>query len=447
MENNKKIGKHDSAGLSSSANAPVLQGKNNPGKTQNSSNDVLQFLLDSGMINMDDVQNEMNKRQKAQIIKNHPYAIWEGKDGRWRTRIDDPAAHNGKRLIAKKDRAGIEEFLYSYYEDQYTENGDDLNKITINDLYPEWLIYKTAHTPSPKTYIPRIESDWRTFYEGTEIIHIPIRKLDKLTLDTWAYNIIHTHQMTKNRYYNMAVIMRQCLAYAVDKKIIEINPMNLFVVSKKVFYKTKKKADHTQVYTAEELLAIEKLAWEDFYNEVKDYVLCPLAVIFQMETGVRAGELCAVRYEDIEAPDTIHIQRMLQRDAREVVNHTKTDEGDRLILLTEKAQKIIRTARKYQEDHGLDSDGYIFSHNGKPLNERCINPLLQKYCKRLGILYRSSHCLRKSYGSALISNGVNVNTVRKLLGHTDERTTLHHYCYDTNEEFAKKDLILNALKR
>ena len=84
-------------------------------------------------------------------------------------------------------------------------------------------------------------------------------------------------------------------------KIWTIQSIYLFC-TKKVFYKTKKKADHTQVYTAEELLAIEKLAWEDFYNEVKDYVLCPLAVIFQMETGVRAGELCAVRYEDIEAP-------------------------------------------------------------------------------------------------------------------------------------------------
>ena len=147
-------------------------------------NDILSFLLDSGKINMDDVQNEMNKRKKAQIIKNHPYAIWEGKDGRWRTRIDDPTAHNGKRLVAKKSKEGIEEFLYIYYKDQYTEDGDDLSKITINDLYPEWLDYKRAHTPSPNTYIPRIESDWGTFYEGTEIIHTPIRILDKLTLDT-----------------------------------------------------------------------------------------------------------------------------------------------------------------------------------------------------------------------------------------------------------------------
>lgn len=54
-----------------------------------SEKDLLQFLQESGMINMDDVRNEMNKRRKKEILKNHPYKIWQDKHGRWWTQLPD----------------------------------------------------------------------------------------------------------------------------------------------------------------------------------------------------------------------------------------------------------------------------------------------------------------------------------------------------------------------
>lgn len=40
--------------------------------------------------------------------------------------------------------------------------------------------------------------------------------------------------------------------------------------------------------------------------------LAPLAVLFQFQTGIRIGEVCAVRYEDLINPDYITIQRMVE---------------------------------------------------------------------------------------------------------------------------------------
>ena len=40
---------------------------------------------------------------------------------------------------------------------------------------------------------------------------------------------------------------------------------------------------------------------------------------------------------------------------------------------------------------------------------------------------------------------VNLNTVREIAGHADERTTLGCYCYDRNNELEKKNLITRAL--
>ena len=74
---------------------------------------------------------------------------------------------------------------------------------------------------------------------------------------------------------------RQALDYAVDLGIIEFNPMTQVKVDQKMYRREKKKPDKTQVYTADEIEAITKLAWKDFKDEVKDYRLSPLALIFR----------------------------------------------------------------------------------------------------------------------------------------------------------------------
>lgn len=180
-------------------------------------------------------------------------------------------------------------------------------------------------------------------------------------------------------------------------------------------------------------------------DEVKDYRLSPLALIFQYQTGVRIGELVILRYEDIETENYIHIQRMYRRDTHEVVEHTKSDDGDRQVYLTEKARRIIRAAREYQQSHGYPDDGYIFALGDQIIPQRCINSLLMKYCKILDIPYRSSHKNRKSYGSALLNNGVSINTARQMLGHADEETTLKYYCYDQSLSSEKEKSLEKAL--
>ena len=209
----------------------------------------------------------------------------------------------------------------------------------------------------------------------------PLKKLTKLDLDKWAHTMIQTYDMTRKKYVNVQVIMRQALDYAVDLGIIEFNPMAQVKVDRKMYRREKKKPDKTQVYTADEIEAITELAWKDFKDEVKDYRLSPLALIFQYQTGVQIGELVALRYEDIENPNYIHVQRMYRRDAHEIVEHTKSDDGDRQIYLTEYAREIIEAAREYQRSHGHDADGFIFALDGQIIPQRCINSLLMKYCQ------------------------------------------------------------------
>lgn len=424
-------------------NATIKESNHTQPEKPFSSQEILAFLLENGKINVDDVLEKMNAKQRQELLSTtHPYRIWQSTDGRWRTYIKDETKPNHRRLVIKASKAMLEKFLVEHYD--LEAETDKYKKYTLRNLYPEWLDYKRLHTTAP-TYITRIDTDWKTYYMGTPIIDVPIRKLDKLTLDKWAHKLIQDYDMTKNKYYNVTVIMRQALVYAVDLGIIQASPFAVVKVDgKRLFRKTKKKPDNTQVFSKEEAKAITAMAWEDYRNRVKVYEMSPLALLFQLQTGLRIGEVCAVKHSDIESPDYIHIQRMVRRDTREVVEHPKTDCGDRQILLTSTAKKLIQTAQERQAELGIDSE-YIFSIDGRPLTERCIATLYTKYCKRMGTIHKSSHTSRRTFISALIDEKVSINTVRATAGHSSERTTLRNYVFDRSTEAEKLQKFENAL--
>lgn len=409
-----------------------------------SSDYLLQFMQNQGIINIDDVRNEMKKNYKAQLLKQHTYEIWQGKDSRWRTYIPDSTMNKGRKLIVKTDKEKLLDYIALYYDEQNKAN--EQKALSLEGLYPQWLNYKSLHTTA-SNYIRRIDNDWKTYYKDTDITKISITSLDKLTLDNWAHRLIQNYQMTKKQYYNSTIIMRQVLDYAVDSGIINVNPFSLVKVDgKRLFRKVKKKPDETQVFSKEDVNKISVMAWDDFYNNTRlKYRLAPLAILFQFQTGLRIGELCAVRYEDIEKADYIHIQRMYRKETNEIVEHTKTACGDRMVLLTSTAKKIIEATKNYQTESGGNSQNFIFSNDEAPCSIRSIENLYKKYCRQSDIIYKSSHKSRKTYISALIDGNVNLNTIREMVGHADERTTLNNYCFDRSTDLEKANLITNAL--
>ncbi|WP_303136598.1 tyrosine-type recombinase/integrase [uncultured Eubacterium sp.] len=61
------------------------------------------------------------------------------------------------------------------------------------------------------------------------------------------------------------------------------------------------------------------------------------------------------------------------------------------------------------------------------------------------IKYRYVHKIRKTVCSTLIDSGININTVREIMGHSDEETTLRNYTFDTNEASDTDKAVIKAL--
>lgn len=414
-------------------------------KSSYSAEQMLQFLLSSDRITLDEVAEQMQNAEYEKLLASHPYPITQGKDGRWRTYIKAEGCK--RKQIAKSTRESVEDAVVDFYVSQTEEYqaAEKAKKATIEKLYPEWLQYKILHGAA-NTYIRRIESDWNTYYKGTEIVQKPVSELTKMDMDIWIHTLIQRLNHVQKQYYNISMIMRQILDYAVDSELIKENPMNKVKVdSRMVFTPARKKPSETQVFSREEVEKLYDAAWKDFnngYNAV--HKLAPLAVMIQFQLGVRIGELCALRYEDIKGSE-IYVNRMYRYETNEVVGYTKGRSEGRYVVLTAEADRLIQTAREYQRANGLPDDGYIFSVNETPLSYYAVRKLYKRYCELIGTVDKTSHKARKTYISALIDENVNIDSVRAMVGHADERTTYNAYCFDRKTASERTRQIEKAL--
>ena len=76
-------------------------------------NEILQFIIQSGKIDISDVQNSMEDMKRKELLEKHPYKIWEGKDGEWYTYL--PKRGSGRVLKKRKSKSDLESIIMDYY--------------------------------------------------------------------------------------------------------------------------------------------------------------------------------------------------------------------------------------------------------------------------------------------------------------------------------------------
>lgn len=401
---------------------------------------ILQYLISYAKLNsIDEVLNHMENMKNADILKNHSYAITHCKDGRFSSYVFDDTKPSKRKKVVKATREELEHYLLSFYKER--EEKHSKKNICLRSLYPEWLDFKSLHTEST-AYIKTIDELWIKFYLPDSIIDTPICKLDKYTLDVWVHKLIRNNGMTKKKYYNTSVIMRQALEYAVERGIIEKNPFKLVKVDSKLFKHPKKKPDETQVFLTDEQKKVENEAFNDFL--ATNSTAC-LAIPLVFQCGMRISEVVALRWSDIdeEIANTIHVQRMesvqysrnpdgtWNTASRVIIDRTKSDVGNRNVYLTTKARKILDTIFKTNIQHGYDNSGYIFMNERGRIKSSALDSRIRKYCNHIHISEKGMHKIRKTYISTLIDNeNININYIREQVGHADERTTYNNYCFN-----------------
>ena len=130
-----------------------------------------------------------------------------------------------------------------------------------------------------------------------------------------------------------------------------------------------------------------------------------------LQTGLRFGELTGLRWQDVD---------LTRRIVTVVTAHAKSGKA-RHVPLNDEALRVLKTWRTSD----VTPTGYVFPGTG---GERLIDvkTAWKSLLQVAGVTGFRFHDLRHTFASRLVMAGVDLNTVRELLGHADLKMTLRY---------------------
>ena len=266
--------------------------------------------------------------------------------------------------------------------------------ITIAELAAEWLGFKKSHVRA-STY-----QDYESIYEH----HIKeafggmrISEIKPLALQR------HIDSMSeKPRTANKTLtVLRSLFSQAVLWGYLEYNPAA----------EVKRLPDP---FKERNYLTLEEASLLLGFLKGGNRLLVKTALL----TGMRAGELSALRWQDI-TPGTIRVRRSY-RDG--VFSEPKTASGRRDIVIPKALQEDLEEVRSMPQS-------LVFGWKDEPIDRWEMNRrILQPALKILGIEKAISfHDLRHTFAAWLISQGESPKFVQEQLGHHSPEFTMRRY--------------------
>lgn len=163
-----------------------------------------------------------------------------------------------------------------------------------------------------------------------------------------------------------------------------------------------------------------------------------LLIYIALYTGLRIGEVCALRWEDIELNSkVIYVRQTVSRSwvsengsKRSVLSVTppKTHSSFRCIPICSKLYRIIESF-PYRKAHGYVST----NTTQKFISPRTFEYRYKRVLKIAGVTSVNFHALRHTFATRCIERGVDVKTLSEILGHANAAITLNTYVHSSLE--------------
>ncbi len=149
-------------------------------------------------------------------------------------------------------------------------------------------------------------------------------------------------------------------------------------------------------------------------------------VILAINTGMRCGEILNLKWQDIDFQrGIIHLYKTKNKEKREV-------------YMNEQVKNVLIDVRKNPRS------SYVFVHsNGEKIKD--IRKPWFKALRLSGITNFKFHDLRHSFASHLVMSGIDINTVRELLGHKSMAMTIRYSHLSQSHKQRAVDILLQRL--
>ena len=265
------------------------------------------------------------------------------------------------------------------------------------------------------------------------------------------HNIINKHIKPYFQNYDLHFIDTVSISYFTDKLLDEnISPKSardiLSVLNSILKYLNRQSSSSfilpEIVYPANHPKDIRVLSVEE-QTKLVAFLLCDMdnikfGILLTLLTGMRIGEICALKWADISVDDgTITVSRSMQRlqcfndeisKTKVVVSSTKSRSSQRIIPLT------AYTVSLCKQMQCKDNDSYVLTgKQNKYMEPRALQYHLSKITKECSLEGVHFHTLRHTFATRCVEVDFEIKSLSEILGHSNVKITLDRYVHSSLE--------------
>lgn len=352
--------------------------------------------------------------------------IYKRKDGRWEGRYIKSRTESGKiiygyvyarsyREAKEKQKAKIA---------SYTSQITNKNEHVFSYIASEWFESIKLHT---KTSTQNKYHNMLTNYILPEYGNQPFNTITYEFIEAHCKFLLESggkkgNGLSTKTVSDVLAIIRNISKFAIRKGIYVANDANAVQIRQDIKpMRVLNKAEQRQLC---------------------EYILkrpeaCSIGILVCMFTGLRIGEICALRWEDISFSDqSIYIHHTLQRiqmhrghgvKTEVIVTTPKSSCSIRKIPLPDEILEILVLNKKASSGYVLTNDEYKF------IEPRTMQNKFKKILKAAGIENANFHALRHTFATRCVELGFDVKSLSEILGHATVNITMNRYVHPTYE--------------
>lgn len=263
----------------------------------------------------------------------------------------------------------------------------------LDEAVSDYLLHLELANRSPNT-VRAARRDLVLFREWVERRHNGMVEAAEVTEEDVRRYMLHLKDrgLTPGTRRRRLIVIRAFFGYLRKKAGLPSNP-----------------ADEVPLPSLERKLrrCLEPEEVERFVREALNPLVKAAALILY-HTGLRAGELCGIKFSDLDL-------------TRRVVRVVGKGRKERVVPLNDSA--ALAFAWYIAEVRPRLNTGYVFVTSAGPLRPDYLGDLLRREARRLGFEGISCHSFRHSFATQLWRRNVDVLAIAALLGHSSPQTT------------------------
>ena len=406
----------------------------------------MKIALQNGIISMNDIAENLKAMERKEILNNHPYKVWQGKDGKWKTFLIDDTKKEGRRQVARATKESVEDAIV----EDYKKNHEQRHK--VYQLFEDWMDYAREVNDLSLNSIDRYTNDFNKYIKNTKFAEHDIKSITEDDIISFMESLVigkeEKDKLTRKCFTNIKIVVNGIFTYAKSKKKLKCISVrdtlqNIKFSDRHFKYSIKK--DSEEVYSDEEIHKLVNYI-VDSYTNMRYKKTRELGILFIVLTGIRIGELLTLKTTD-EDNGKLYIQRTLTKGKVRgettwfEKDYPKTVESMNGIELNDSAIEVWNWIRKQNMKNGIVNEYMFYEEEFGRLKICHFERTLRRLCKETGIPYKSLHKLRKTYSSILFANDVDKKTIQSQMRHRSFKTTEAHYLFSTrSREYVREQI-------